>query len=238
MPNRVIRESILDSDRVNQLSWPGEIFYRRLMSVVDDFGRCDARSELLRSKLYPLRLGVVSSSDIVKWLDECSRAGLIRQYTISNREYLEILNFNQTVRIKKGKVPPPLKSDACKCEQMHADDCTCMSETKRNESETELADASLYVNGNVPRGRFEIDSYPDGKAAFEEMQSDDQFVERLVRVVHNEGYPACQPIEVMKAVRRFITAEEAKPDFPSRPRSEVRKHLVNWIRKSAKTLNA
>ena len=54
MPNRILREGILDSDRVNKLSWGAEVFYRRLMSVVDDFGRFDARIDLLKSKLYPL----------------------------------------------------------------------------------------------------------------------------------------------------------------------------------------
>ncbi len=39
MPNRVIREGILNSQRVNKLTEPAELFYRRLMSVVDDFGR-------------------------------------------------------------------------------------------------------------------------------------------------------------------------------------------------------
>jgi hypothetical protein len=54
MPNRVLREGILTSERVNALDWPAEVFYRRLMSVVDDFGRYWAKPELLRAGLYPL----------------------------------------------------------------------------------------------------------------------------------------------------------------------------------------
>lgn len=235
MPNRVVRESILDSDRVNKLSWAGEVFYRRLMSIVDDFGRGDARSEILRSKLYPLRLGVVSSSDIAKWMDECSIAGLIRRYTISGREYLEILDFNQTVRIKKGKVPPP-DSDG---KQMQADDehmlSTCMPETKRNESETET---DKRTHEKVPRATLSPDDcYDSGQQMFEEVRDDEQFSEQLLRIVHASGFISCQMVLILKAVRLFITRESAKPDFKFRPRTEHKKYLINWITKNAKTLN-
>lgn len=90
---------------------------------------------------------------------------------------------------------------------------------------------------NVSRGQFEVDSYPNGKEAFAEIQSDELMVEQLVRVVRNEGYFACDEVTVMKAVRRFITAEEAKPDFTKRPRDDIKKHLVNWLRTKAKTLH-
>ena len=90
---------------------------------------------------------------------------------------------------------------------------------------------------NVSRGRFEIDSYPSGEKAFEEIKSDEQMVERLMRVVKHEGYAACDQVTVMKAVRRFISAEEAKPGWSNRPRDDIKKHLVNWIRTKAKTLN-
>lgn len=230
MPNRVIRESILDSERVNQLSWPGEVFYRRLMSIVDDFGRCDARPEILRSKLYPLRLGVVSSPDIVKWLDECSKAGLVRQYTISSREYVEILNFGQTVRIKKGKVPPP----DSECTQMQADAIACMSETKRNESETNPS----HTPEKVPRATLSPDDcYDSGQQMFEEIRDDELFVERLLRTVHAAGFISCKSVLLLQAVRFFVTRESTKPDFKYRARTEHKNYLVNWITKNATTLN-
>ena len=42
MPNRILRDGILMSPRVNVLSSEAELFYRRLMSVVDDYGRFSA----------------------------------------------------------------------------------------------------------------------------------------------------------------------------------------------------
>jgi uncharacterized protein YdaU (DUF1376 family) len=92
---------------------------------------------------------------------------------------------------------------------------------------------------NVPREPIinPDDYYSNGKQAFEEIRSDELMVERLLRVVRNEGYAACDEVTVIKAVRRFMAAEEAKPDFSVRPRDEVKKHLVNWIRTKANTLH-
>ncbi|HWB62140.1 MAG TPA: hypothetical protein VG603_01425 [Chitinophagales bacterium] len=107
MPNRVVREGILDSEKVNLLSWAAEVFYRRLMSVVDDFGRFDARAMILRSKLFPLKIDKVSAADVEKWLAECARAELVSLYFVNQKPFLEISNFNQSIRIKKSKFPPP-----------------------------------------------------------------------------------------------------------------------------------
>jgi hypothetical protein len=56
MPDRILRAGIIKSGAVNALGWPAEVFYRRLMSVVDDFGRYDGRSSILRADLYPLKV--------------------------------------------------------------------------------------------------------------------------------------------------------------------------------------
>lgn len=111
MPNRVLREGILTSERVNDLSWPAEVFYRRLMSAVDDFGRFWAKPDLLRAALYPLRLDKVGNPDVVKWIGETREAGLVRTYTVEGKEYLQLLDFRQQVRAAKSKFPHP--PDCC-----------------------------------------------------------------------------------------------------------------------------
>lgn len=118
MPNRILREGIITSEPVNSLSWAGEVFYRRLISVVDDFGRYYAKPELLRAACYPLQVDKVGNQDIVKWLAESQKAGLVRAYTIENKEYLEVINFKQQVRAKQSKFPCPscAKHVLCKCD--------------------------------------------------------------------------------------------------------------------------
>ena len=106
MPNRVVREGILSSERVNALSESEELFYRRLMSVVDDYGRYFAHPGLLRSACYPMRLDTKTEAQISEYLVSCQKAGLIRVYQIGSKSYLELVDFHQRMRQMKSKFPP------------------------------------------------------------------------------------------------------------------------------------
>lgn len=135
MPNRMLRDGILSSEAVNSLNWAEEVFYRRLMSVVDDFGRYYASPKLLRAACYPLHIDKVSDSDIGKWLTACVTAALVRVYPASDgKSYLELLNFRQQVRAKNSKFPQ--MSSACVA------DATQMSRTSE-------ASAHLDVDEDV-----------------------------------------------------------------------------------------
>jgi hypothetical protein len=107
MPNRVIRDGILTSERIDQLNWAEEVFYRRLMSVVDDYGRYYAKPELLISACYPLRIRKVSESDVAKFLTACVSAGLVSTYQANDgKRYVEIVDFGQRIQ-SKSKFPDP-----------------------------------------------------------------------------------------------------------------------------------
>lgn len=90
------------------LSPAGEVFYRRLMSVVDDYGRFSANPKLVRAACYPLKLDSVSDQHIAEWLLECSQANLVLCYEVSGKQYLEVNDFRQQVRSKQSKFPDPL----------------------------------------------------------------------------------------------------------------------------------
>ncbi len=121
MPNRILREGILTSPRIAKLTWASEAFYRRLHSVVDDFGRFHAHPMLLRAACYPLQLDKVSDSDIGKWLGETQKAALVRVYEVAEQRYLELLDFRQQVRATKSKFPNPLADAAQVCSECVAD---------------------------------------------------------------------------------------------------------------------
>jgi len=107
MPNRIIRDGILTSDAVHTLSTAAEVFYRRLMSVVDDFARFDGRLSIIRASCYPLLLDKVSEKDVQKWMQETMKAGLVKGYVVDNKPYILYLNFKQHVRATKSKYPEP-----------------------------------------------------------------------------------------------------------------------------------
>ncbi|HET7624388.1 MAG TPA: hypothetical protein VFM25_03915 [Verrucomicrobiae bacterium] len=91
MPNRYVREGIIESEAVNSLSWQAEVFYRRLLNRVDDFGRYTAHPALLRASLFPLQLEKVRQTDIPRLLLECEQAGLLFVYA-ANEKQLLVLN--------------------------------------------------------------------------------------------------------------------------------------------------
>lgn len=107
MPNRILREGILTSERVNSLNWEAEVFYRRLMSVVDDFGRFTAHPSLLRAALYPLKLDTVRDANMERLLALVEQARLVRVYEVDGKRFLELLDFKQQVRAKESKFPQP-----------------------------------------------------------------------------------------------------------------------------------
>jgi hypothetical protein len=114
VPVRILREGILTSERVDALGAEGEVFYRRLMSVVDDFGRYTANPKLLRAACYPLRVDDVKNEHVIAWLSECRRAGLVLVYAVDGKNYLEMLDFRQQVRSKQSKYPnPPSSANGC-----------------------------------------------------------------------------------------------------------------------------
>jgi hypothetical protein len=104
MPTRIMREGIITSEAVNKLTLGGELFYRRLMSVADDYGRYFAHESILRANCFPLKLDSVSEKDVRGWLNECVSLGLITVY--GDGKHLEIIKFGQQTRTK-SKFPEP-----------------------------------------------------------------------------------------------------------------------------------
>lgn len=113
MPNRIIREAILSSEKMALLGWPDEVFYRRLMSIVDDYGRTEANPQLLRARCYPLQTDAVRVTDISRWMAACQKAGLILCYAVQEKQYLEVTNFGQQQRSASKYPAPPTSDSAC-----------------------------------------------------------------------------------------------------------------------------
>jgi len=110
MPNRVVRDGILLSKRVNDLSMGAELFFHRVISVVDDYGRTEADPTLLRVAVFPRRLNEVTEPQIKLWLQECTAGDrpLITLYAVDGETYLQINNFNQRLRQVKSRCPDPV----------------------------------------------------------------------------------------------------------------------------------
>ena len=104
MPNRLLKEGIVDSSLIDNLTAEEEVFFYRLLVVSDDFGRMDARTAILKSRCFPLK--EFKTEKIDGWLRSLVRHGLVTMYKVDDKPYLQILKWEQRVR-SKGKYPSP-----------------------------------------------------------------------------------------------------------------------------------
>ena len=120
MPNRILKESICYSENVDGLTLFQEVFFYRLIVNCDDFGRMDARTKVLSSKLFPLR--DIDDGQVLDALAALVSAELITVYEAENHPhpYLQMNTWDrhQNIRAKKSKYPE-LDSN---CKQLNADD--------------------------------------------------------------------------------------------------------------------
>lgn len=158
MPNRIIREGIITSEAVNSLGWEAEVFYRRLLSVVDDFGRFDARPSVLRSALYPLKLDSMREDSVQRCLKSCEAARLVVLYSVEGKGYLEVTNFRQQVRSKKSKYPAP---DGHMHSTCTADDNHVINKIEENNSISELQELHSTCASNAQHMHTKTESETD-----------------------------------------------------------------------------
>ena len=111
MPNRIIKESIWSSPTLSQISLEAQAFWLRLLPLPDDHGCFDARSAILRGKLYPLCLTKVTEANIEAWLTELESVDSIRRWlTPDGITWGLMTNWSKHQRIRslhQRKTPEP-----------------------------------------------------------------------------------------------------------------------------------
>lgn len=130
MPNRILKESICTSDKIEKLSAFAEIFFYRLIVNADDFGRMDGRAAVLRSRLFPLK--DVRNTQIEEALCELASVELVSTYIVDGKPFVRLLAWDrhQQIRAKKSKYPSPDEV----CNQLISDDSKCPRNPIQSES--------------------------------------------------------------------------------------------------------
>jgi hypothetical protein len=125
MPNRIIKESVCVSRKINLLLPEEEVFYYRLLVNCDDYGTFFGDPEILSAKLFPRKR--VSDDKTKKWRDKLAEVGLVSLYIVEEEVYINVVNWfdHQQQRAIKRKYPSPDEghpiSDDIRCNQMQAD---------------------------------------------------------------------------------------------------------------------
>lgn len=104
MPNTLIREGYLDSDRVSALSDLEDRVFFRILLAADDAGRTDGRADKLRSSLFPTRDSVRSTTvrDVVARL---IAAGLLREWQWDGKPVLQVLRWQRRSGAQYSRFP-------------------------------------------------------------------------------------------------------------------------------------
>lgn len=106
MPNTLIREGYLDSDRVSALSdFDDRVFFRVLLAA-DDAGRTDGRTDKLRSALFPTRENV-RSVDVEKAVSRLMSAGLLDRWEWESKPVIQVMRWQRRSGAQYSKFPGP-----------------------------------------------------------------------------------------------------------------------------------
>ncbi len=139
MPNRMLKDCILTSERISKLTWFERVVYDDLIVYLDDYGRGDARPAILRAALFPLNENVTKKA-IADALNRLATLGLVALYEVDGRPFLALQNWekHQQIRSKFSKFPEPPSDNGCYhliaddngCYQLISDDNKCAREVE------------------------------------------------------------------------------------------------------------
>lgn len=104
MPQRFLRPGITNSERWNTVSFEAQSLFIRILTLVDDFGRYDARIAILHGQCFALR-NDIKPQRTAAMRSELQRAKLIDVYEVDGREYLQIEQWQERARQDRSKFP-------------------------------------------------------------------------------------------------------------------------------------
>ncbi len=230
MPKRMLSDGVLTSARINALSSEAELMFYRLLVVCDDHGRMDARTDVLRATLFPLRVDSVKTHHVEKWLGELEATGLVQRYLVGGQPYLSFAKWadHQRLRESRGKYPPPDGSP-----QLAATCGESRPEVKRSEEEEKGSTTFAQVVAKLPAtpvpewsaGLLEIRNALTSLAAPPEFD-DPAYWKRIDDWLgaNDSG------VAYLAELRKFLAWHDALPK--SRRKKNMRQAFRNWLAKA------
>ena len=105
MPRRMIDPEIWFNDKVTSLPDAGRLLFIGIFSNADDDGRLKASPKFLKAHIFPYDAD--KSLELIQELrDKCAEVGLIRLYTNSTGEFLDLPGWSEHQHIRKDRYTP------------------------------------------------------------------------------------------------------------------------------------
>ncbi len=152
LPTRYLKPGIRDSERIDRVSNPdAEILYYRLIASVDDFGRHDARADMIKAACFPIRKRATADK-CMQWLQHLEKACLLMTYEVDGKPYLQLTKWDNKPRAEKSKFPDPPTDAYNRMQMLPVTETVTVTETQ-----TDAAKAAVRVNGkekktSIPEG--------------------------------------------------------------------------------------
>lgn len=107
MPQRFLRPGITNSERWNNVSWNAQSLYIRLITLVDDYGRCDGRPSVVLGSCFSIWNDIhqddsVDLQQVTQMLQQLAASQLIEAYEIEGKKIIQISQWQE--RIREGTV--------------------------------------------------------------------------------------------------------------------------------------
>ena len=217
MPNRIIKESLCDSEKIAALSdfefrlWVG------LITQADDAGRGDARPAIIKGRVFPFRERL-SIKDIDAALQVLAAKGCVSLYTVDGKPYFLFPGWvkHQRVRDCKPKYPEPLENyippqSAASCGELPQSAALIQSESE-SESQPDISaePQATHAPPVVELPLNDGDIYPVTQEQAAEWGS---------------LYPAVDVMQQLRAMKGWLNANPAK----RKTRRGILRFVNGWL---------
>lgn len=216
-----------------------ELFYRRLMTVADDYGRYHASVVTLRGACWPTNPERIREKDVAKWMNELLSGDdpLVKTYNDGGAAYLEIQDFGQQTRTESKFPDPPWADSDSNC---LANDNQMLSKCESNAKPSRSRNTKSKTKANTGDGVLSFESAKQSELERE--------LETATKEIHDRHpkHRACGASQITKRLRvivlkspavervtrtRQINRNHAKwCEYWARdPGSPFAKGLANWL---------
>lgn len=227
MPNRILKEGICRSDSIDSLSWFEEVLFYRLIVNCDDYGRYDGRSSIIKGSCFPLKN--VTNKQIEDALNKLSTAGMVYQYIVDGKPFLQLATWenHQTIRAKKSKYPA---FDAT-CNQMISSESNSLRNPIQSNSKSEYGNQNPNICSELEAPEQHVPDEPEPQepaVLIIPLRGDDEFpvTEEYYRFLC-ESFPA---VDIMQELRKMIAWCDSNPAKRKTPNG-AKRFITSWLGK-------
>ena len=227
MPNRIIKESICDSEKLASLSdfefrlWVG------LITQADDAGRGDARPAYIKGHVFPFRERV-TTKDIDAALHALAAGSCVTLYTVGGRPYYSFPSWakHQRIRDCKPKYPGPEDADF----RQSAADCGDLPQSAADCGglRPESNPNPIQSESNPKKVGAEPQAASTPPVIFLPLNDGTEYPVPQEQCHEWAGlYPAVDVIQQLRQMRAWLIANPRK----KKTKSGINRFIVTWLSK-------